>query len=173
MKLIKKVIFASLLFSGITAFSQDPTCSQFYSNQLILNPAFAGSAACSRVFLDYRLQWPNISRGNKTSCVSYDQYSNTLKGGIGFSYIYDDDASTLFSHYANVFYSYNLKLSENLLIKPAVNIGFGIRIIDWSELFPQQYNTIMRRSYFNAGAGALFIYKNLLCQTYQKGIQSF
>ena len=161
MKLIKKLIFSYLLLSGMTAFSQDPTCSQFYSNPVSLNPAFAGSAACSRACIDYRLQWPNIPGDFKTLSVSYDQYSNTLKGGIGFNYIYDA-LGIENNNYANVFYSYNIKLSENLLIKPAVNIGFVKRIVDWSEFFPQQHNTIMRRSYFNAGAGALFIYKNLI-----------
>ena len=39
---------------------QDPEFTQFYANPLYLNPAFAGTARCSRVNLNYRNQWPGI-----------------------------------------------------------------------------------------------------------------
>lgn len=162
MKLLGKIIFAIIIFTVTNSYSQDPYFSQFYSNPLSLNPAFAGSAGCSRVVLNYRLQWPKLSGNYKTFSASYDQYSNSVKGGLGFSYMYDASGDILFSHYANVFYSYNIKCSENFIVKPAVNIGFGRKSIDESKLFGPLYLPNNPRYYFNVGAGALFIYKNLI-----------
>jgi len=91
MNYFKKIIFTVFLFIGTTTYSQDPHFTQFYSNPLALNPAFAGSARCSRVAFNYRLQWPELSGGGyKTFSMSYDQFLNTVKGGIGFNYMYDD-----------------------------------------------------------------------------------
>lgn len=147
----------------MTAFSQDPHFSQFYSNPLALNPAFAGSAGCSRVALNYRLQWPNISGGGyKTFSASYDQYSNIVKGGLGINYMYDAAGELLSSNYINVFYAYNIKCSENFLIKPALSIGMGIKSIEESKMNPPIYLPHNPRYYFNAGAGVLIVYKNLI-----------
>ncbi|MFH0866730.1 MAG: PorP/SprF family type IX secretion system membrane protein [Bacteroidota bacterium] len=162
MKIIKKIFFVGFLCIGINANSQDPHFSQFYSNPLALNPAFAGSAGCARVALNYRLQWPELSGGGyKTFSISYDQYSNAVKGGFGFNYMYDNSHNMLFNHYANVYYAYNIKCSENLLIKPAVNIGMGRKSIDESLFLPPIDLPFNPRFFFNAGVGVLATYKNL------------
>jgi len=163
MKFLGKLIFATLLLSGVNAYSQDPHFSQFYSNPLALNPAFAGSAGCSRVALNYRSQWAKLSGGGyKTFSVSYDQFTCKVNGGIGFNYMYDAAFDELCTHYANVFYSYNIKCSENFLIKPAINIGMGRKSIDESKLTPAISFPNNPRYYFNAGAGVLIVYKNLI-----------
>jgi type IX secretion system PorP/SprF family membrane protein len=129
----------------------------------MLNPAFAGSAGCSRIALNYRSQWGKLSDGGfVTSSASYDQYSNIVKGGLGFNYMYDNEGNFLFSNYANVFYAYNIKCSEKFLIKPAVSLGLGVKRIDESIFSPPFSLLHNPRYYFNAGAGALFIYKNLI-----------
>ena len=42
-------------------YAQDPQFTQFYANPLYLNPAFAGTARCPRICMNYRNQWPNLS----------------------------------------------------------------------------------------------------------------
>ena len=54
--------------------AQDPEFTQFYANPLYLNPAFAGTARCPRVNLNYRNQWPGISGTYVTYSASYDQH---------------------------------------------------------------------------------------------------
>ena len=63
--------------------AQDPEFSQFYANPLYLNPAFAGTARCPRVSLNYRNQWPGISGTFITTSATYDQQVESLYGGLG------------------------------------------------------------------------------------------
>ena len=58
--------------------AQDPEFSQFYAAPLYLNPAFAGSARCPRIGLNYRNQWPALNKTYITSAVSYDQHIDAL-----------------------------------------------------------------------------------------------
>ena len=53
--------------------AQDPEFTQFYSNPIYLNPAFAGSRICPRFVMNYRNEWPNISGNFVTTAASYDQ----------------------------------------------------------------------------------------------------
>ena len=46
--------------------AQDPEFTQFYANPLYLNPAFAGSARCPRIVMNYRNQWPGMFLGKST-----------------------------------------------------------------------------------------------------------
>ena len=75
--------------------AQDAAFSQFYANQLYLNPALAGSARCPRVTLNYRNQWPNFSGDFITTSITYDQYVDALKGGFGIILMSDQIAKTL------------------------------------------------------------------------------
>ena len=83
-KNITKILIAlsALLFVPETASAQDPAFSQFYSNPLYLNPAFAGSSRCPRS-LNYRDQWPGIGRTFITTSASYDQHIQAIGGGLG------------------------------------------------------------------------------------------
>ncbi|PJC62051.1 MAG: hypothetical protein CO022_06595, partial [Flavobacteriales bacterium CG_4_9_14_0_2_um_filter_32_27] len=38
----------------INVYGQDPEFTQFYANQLYLNPAFAGSSYCPKLSLNHR-----------------------------------------------------------------------------------------------------------------------
>src|SRR5262245_8045525 len=63
--------------------AQDPHFTQFYANPLYLNPAFAGSAHCPRINLNYRNQWPALQGQFITASVSYDQQIPSISSGIG------------------------------------------------------------------------------------------
>ncbi len=55
MKVLKQLLVLSILILATTiASAQDPTFTQFYSNPIYLNPAFAGSHGCPRFNLNYR-----------------------------------------------------------------------------------------------------------------------
>ena len=49
--------------------AQDPQFTQFYANPLYLNPAFAGTARCPRICMNYRNQWPNLSFEEKRNII--------------------------------------------------------------------------------------------------------
>jgi type IX secretion system PorP/SprF family membrane protein len=115
--------------------AQDPAFSQFYANQLYLNPALAGSARCPRVILNYRNQWPGIPSTYVTYAASYDQYVNALSGGIGFQAYRDQAGSGIIA--TNSFsgmYAYQLPLDRNLSLKVGFQTTFYNKAIDWSRL---------------------------------------
>ena len=75
--------------------AQDPAFSQFYSNPLYLNPAFAGAYnnGCPTATLNYRDQWPGIGRTYVTYSFSYDQHVEALGGGLGVMLAQDKSGS--------------------------------------------------------------------------------
>ena len=77
---------ASAFFVGVApqeCHAQDPEFSQFYSNPLLLNPAFAGTARGPRVVMSHRNQWPAMSGAFVTQAVGYDQHFSSIQGGLG------------------------------------------------------------------------------------------
>ena len=74
-------IFA-VAFTSSTSYGQDPEFTQFYANPIYLNPALAGAANCPRFAMNHRNQWPSLSGAYVTNSFSYDQYINSINGGI-------------------------------------------------------------------------------------------
>ena len=106
---MKKSLFC--LFAAITVsaqvLAQDPEFTQFYSNPLYLNPAFAGTARCPRMVMNYRNQWPSLSGSFVTTSASYDQHVETIQGGLGLIVVNDRAAqSTLNTTTFSGIYSY-------------------------------------------------------------------
>lgn len=120
--------FLSFVFL-INANAQDPEFSQFYANQLYLNPAFAGTKICPRISFNYRNQWNGQQGGISTSSFSYDQYSNALKGGIGMVAMRDNVTNSLLvNNQFSLIYAYHLKLSR----KYTLNFGMQASIVNKS-----------------------------------------
>src|SRR5687768_6053873 len=73
---------------SILVSAQDP----FYTHQNYglsnINPAYAGSMACGRAEMGYRLQWPAMNASYTTFNMAYDQY--WMYGGWGINYTHDD-----------------------------------------------------------------------------------
>ena len=95
--------------------AQDPEFSQFYANPLYLNPAFAGTARCPRISLNYRNQWPGISGTFITTSASYDQHVESLYGGLGLIVTNDQAANTLRTTRVSGIYSYQIKINRKFL----------------------------------------------------------
>ncbi|MBU0487412.1 MAG: type IX secretion system membrane protein PorP/SprF [Bacteroidetes bacterium] len=137
-RIIISISTAVLLLSTLNLKAQDPGFTQFYSNPLYLNPAFAGSIICPRLVMNYRNQWPAITGTYVTYSASYDQHFDALSGGLGILF-YNDQAGegTLNTTSASLLYSYRLQPSRNLTIKAGIQGTFQQRRIDWDKLtFP-------------------------------------
>ena len=117
--LLRKTILVTVaILATVTTFGQDPQFTQFYANPLYLNPAFAGTARCPRVVLNYRNQWPALSGTFVTSSASYDQHIKGISGGLGFIVTHDQAGKgTLNTTTVSGIYSYLLPLSRKLSMK--------------------------------------------------------
>jgi type IX secretion system PorP/SprF family membrane protein len=117
------------------AFAQDPTFSQFYANRLYLNPAFAGTANCPRLNLNYRNQWPGIDNSFITYTASYDQQVDAISGGIGALVMRDiAGEGVLSTTSAALMYSYQFRVNRKWSIRAGFQGTFVQKSIDVSNL---------------------------------------
>jgi type IX secretion system PorP/SprF family membrane protein len=149
---MKKALFAfCVLIVGSVYLSkaQDIRFSQFYANKLYLNPAFAGSTNYSNVSLNYRNQWPNLDIPYVTYSVSFDNFYESLNGGIGIMVIQDDqgDGALTTTSFSGM-YSFYLRINDELIVRPALQAAFMQKKIDWESLvFPDQVSAIYGNIY--------------------------
>ena len=136
--MVKKL---GLIFIGLTAGfcldikAQDPQFTQFYANPTYLNPAFAGTARCPRICLNYRNQWPNLSGTYVTYSASYDQHVDAMNGGIGILVTTDDQAKgTLKTTTASFMYSYHLPINREFSLKLGLQATYFQKNLDRSKL---------------------------------------
>ena len=115
--------------------AQDPQFTQFYANPTYLNPAFAGTARCPRICLNYRNQWPNLSGTYVTYSASYDQHVDVMAGGIGLLVTTDDQArGTLKTTTASFMYSYHLPVNREFSIKMGLQATYFQKTLDRTKL---------------------------------------
>ncbi len=171
-----RILYTLLLSISLNfSFAQDPLFSQYHSNALYLNPAFAGAFINPTITTSYRDQWPALSEGYKTGLIEYNQYVDKLHGGIGGYAMYDIAGGTIITALAKVIYSYHLEIDNKVAIQPAFAIGYTIQSIEWSKLtFGSQidprygfiYNTkevqtTTNKGFFDCTAGLLLYSKYL------------
>ena len=114
--------------------AQDPEFTQFYSNPIYLNPAFAGSRLCPRFVMNYRNEWPNISGNFVTTAASYDQKVEGLNGGLGLIVLSDNAAKTLQTSRVSLIYSYHQKVTRKFSINFGIEGSYYQKSVDWDRL---------------------------------------
>ena len=154
-----------LLCNNISA--QDVHFSMPYSSLMNINPAFAGSAGCSRVVGGYRNQWPSLFANYQTSFLSYDQYVNILKGGLGISYCSDNvSEGTIKVNSISGIYAAHIPVFKNrFILCPAFEATYVQKNFSWAFLnfgnmtnpkYGFLYNTTsMRNEYADFSASVL------------------
>lgn len=162
--MIKRYLIIILIIVAGTSLlrAQDPGFSQFYANQLYLNPAFAGANKCPRVGLNYRNQWPALGSTYVTYNVSYDQHVNFLEGGIGVLLMQDvqgDGAITTTS--ANIMYSYTIPINRNFSLTAAIEATYIQKKINWDFIFPDMLHPLYGAIYQSAETKVPYPTKNI------------
>jgi type IX secretion system PorP/SprF family membrane protein len=135
MRTIFLIIF---LFNIFNLNAQDVSLSQFYSNPIYLNPAFAGSAAVPRIALQYRNQFHSFSNAYSTYSAAFDLPVKKLGGGLGLLIMNDSQAGNSFrSLQLDLAYSVMVRISESYFLLGAVQGGYHEHSLDISKLvFP-------------------------------------
>jgi len=171
MNLCKRSFFFLLFFlflTGTNSFGQDPHFSQFYANQLYLNPALAGTANCPRFSINFRDQWPAIPKNFLNFSGSYDQHIHLLHGGIGVLFSGDiAGAGILQTYNAGVIYNFRVEVAHQFYLQFALQGNYLYNSINWSNLhfasellnpnapvdFPENMDEHLSKSQFDAGFG--------------------
>ncbi len=131
-----KYILSFLLFIFISeiSFSQDLEFTQFYSNPIYLNPAFAGTHKCPRFALNYRNQWPSLSGSYVSYAAAYDQYFKNISGGFGVILVNDVQAKTINTTTGSLIYSYHAPINKKWSICFGAKATWVQKSLDWSKL---------------------------------------
>ncbi len=139
--LIKLVIIVFLLARGPFASGQDAIFSQFFSAPLYLNPAFAGTAECSRLVFNYRNQpWPDFGTFS-TFNFSYDQPVDALRGGLGLLVTSDHQGGIIMRNHISAIYSLHMQVSRDLHLNFGAQAGYLRKDLNWNQLeFANQFD---------------------------------
>lgn len=126
---------ALLLLCAVESNAQDPHFSQFYANPIYLNPAFAGTAICPRLIMNYRNQWPSITGSFVTYNASYDMYVKAISGGIGILATADKAGEGVMSTTtASGIYSVRVRVGREFYLHTGLQASFFQKSIDESKL---------------------------------------
>lgn len=140
-KEMKRILVLMGIIAALTsmvqtdAVAQDAEFTQFYANPLYLNPAFAGTARCPRLVMNYRNQWPALTGTFVTTSASYDQHVETISGGLGFIAVRDQAGEgTLTTTTFSGIYSYQQPISRTFSLKAGFQATYFQKAVDWSKL---------------------------------------
>ncbi|HLT79686.1 MAG TPA: type IX secretion system membrane protein PorP/SprF [Cyclobacteriaceae bacterium] len=158
------LIFCGLLAAGLGVQAQQyPVFTQYYFNELVINPAYAGTHVQLSATAMYRNQWVNFPGAPKTFSVS--AHTSIVKGKIGVGFLVNHDEIGSYSN-QNVYgyYSYMLRFPKATL-SMGIQAGFNILGADFSKLDLQNPEDLSFAAFFNElkpnfGVGILYQKKN-------------
>ena len=129
------ILFFVVVTAGFRVGAQDVSFSQFYSNPLYLNPAFAGSVDLPRASLHYRNQWPQFGKTFTTFSSAYDTPVEKLQGGIGVHLMNDVQSSGLMNTLQlDLMYARFVRISRNIKLYGGVQASVYQNSLNWDRL---------------------------------------
>ncbi len=119
--------------SGV-AFSQPALqFSQYYSNQLVLNPAYAGSDNALSLTMVHRNQWSGVKGAPKTTTLSAHTLFKNEHTGLGINFFIDQ-----INIHKNVnlsgIYSYRIKTGDHSFLSLGLQAGLYYVNSDYTSL---------------------------------------
>ncbi len=132
---MRNLLLFVCVFTSLGTSAQDPHFTQFYANPVYMNPAFAGSARCPRINLNYRNQWPALNKTYITYSASYDQHIDLISGGIGINVMNDKAGEgTLATTNISGIYAYQLNISRDFSIRLGLQATYVQKKLNWDLL---------------------------------------
>lgn len=163
-KMLKNLFATALLvIAGYAGYSQQyPVFTQYYFNELVINPAYAGSHVQFSATATYRNQWLNFPGAPRTTSIS--GHTSLYKNKIGVGLLVNNDQIGSYSN-QNVYGYYAYKLHfRDATLSMGLQAGFNFFGADFSKL---DLNDPTDASFFpisefkpNFGAGLYFNKKN-------------
>jgi type IX secretion system PorP/SprF family membrane protein len=132
---MKKItaIFCLLIFVSKTKAQQDPQFNMYQFNQMIINPAYAGSRDALSVVAIVRNQWVSFPGAPKTLCLSGHAPILNKNIGVGATIMRDEigprNTTGIYGNFA-----YILKLSQKVKLSLGLNAGYNRYQFNYNEL---------------------------------------
>lgn len=112
---------------------QDPQYSQYQFNQMVINPAYAGTKDVLSAVIDVRKQWSGFDGAPKTQSLSFQGPLKKKRIGLGLS-AYNDaiGPKRVTAAYGNI--SYILPLSSKLKLSFGIRAGVVNYVFDFNKM---------------------------------------
>jgi type IX secretion system PorP/SprF family membrane protein len=150
------------LFTAALA-QQYPVFTQYYFNELVINPAYAGSNVRLSATAMYRNQWVNFPGAPKTFNFSSHTALMKNKIGVGFMVNHDEIGSYKNNHIYGS-YAYKIHMQDATLamgLQAGINLlGADFSQLDLSQPGDESFYNIVNEIKPNFGVGAFFSKKN-------------
>src|SRR6478735_3266867 len=165
-KRISLFIGAALLAcaSYTSCYSQQyPVFTQYYFNELVINPAYAGAHVQLSLTSSYRNQWVNFPGAPKT--ISFSGHTSLYNGKMGVGLLVNHDEIGSYGN-ENVYGYYSYKIhTRDATLSMGLQAGFNFLGVDLSNLDPMDPNDpslLIPLNEFkpNFGAGIYYNRKN-------------
>ena len=138
------IILTVFVFFGLSSevLAQDPQYSQYYAAPLNLNPGLTGINQKGRVGLNYRNQWPSIDASFESYSFYVDYNWVDYYSSLGLIVNTDREGiAGLRSTMIGLQYAYQLQLNYNWTFRPAVQLAYYQRDINFDRLtFGDQFD---------------------------------
>ena len=137
--MLPKTLILFLLMVASSVSASDPQYSQYYANQLLIAPSFAGNSLGSRGLITFRDQWAAIPGGYVTFAVGIDNNFYALNSGLGLLVVQDVAGSAgLTNTSATGMYSYRFNITDDWRIRPGIGFTYAQRSLSgraiWGDM---------------------------------------
>lgn len=156
------LITGILILFGFTASAQNrANFTNFTTNKLSYNPAYAGSDELSVVTALYRHQWQGVEGAPRTLLINGHTPLFRDRVGLG-AYIESDQIGMLNNFSARLSYAYRIRLSKTGRVAFGMQLQYDQRRLNWehAEIFDVGDTDIpvgdAGRKGFNIGVGAYY-----------------
>ena len=131
MRKILLLLSCTLVFASYA--QQDPQYSQYQFNQMIINPAYAGTKDALSAVIDIRKQWSGFDGAPSTQSFSFHGPLKKKRIGLGLS-AYNDaiGPKRITAAYGNI--SYILPITNKLKLSFGIRAGFVNYVFDFSKM---------------------------------------
>jgi len=137
--------------------------SQYFSNQLVLNPAYAGAEDALSVTMVHRNQWTGVQGAPKTTTLSGHTLFKNEHTGLGVN-LFVDKINIHSDVSFDGIYSYRIKTGAHSYISLGLSAGINYHKSDYNALLANIYDPNdpsirfeeMSTSFFQFGTGVYF-----------------
>ena len=164
MKLTGFILLPLLWVTPSLVKSQDAIqYSQYFSNQLVINPAYAGADDALSITLVHRNQWTGIQGAPSTTTITGHTLFKQEKTGLGMSLFVDEINIHRNVNFAGI-YSYRIKTGKNSYLSMGLQAGLNHVRSDYASLTTTIYNPMdpglpaeqQSKTEFQFGTGVFF-----------------
>lgn len=129
------IIACMLVLTGWRCYPQDPAFSNFTSNIIYVNPAYASSVPNTELSLTYRNQWPGLPGSFLNYGAAAAVPVKRFNSGIGFYFLSDIQGGGIVAVTSvNSIYAYRIKINSDINLNAGLQATYFFEKLDAGEL---------------------------------------